>query len=48
MIGDNLETDIRGAKEAGIDQLFYNPKRVKHQKETTYEVACLSEIRGIL
>ncbi|MGB3852523.1 MAG: YjjG family noncanonical pyrimidine nucleotidase [Tunicatimonas sp.] len=48
MIGDNLETDIRGAREAGIDQLFYNPKRMKHHKETTYEVACLSELRGIL
>lgn len=48
MIGDNLETDVRGAREAGIDQVFYNPKRVRHSEIVTYEVACLSELRSIL
>ena len=48
MIGDNLETDIRGARAAGLDQLFYNPKRAEHAEPVTYEVACLSELRSIL
>lgn len=48
MIGDNLETDVRGAREAGIDQIYYNPKRTKHQEQATHEVACLSELRHIL
>ena len=25
MIGDNLEADIQGAKNAGIPSVFYNP-----------------------
>ncbi len=48
MIGDNLETDVRGAREAGIDQVFYNPMRTEHREAVTYEVACLSELRSIL
>ncbi len=48
MIGDNLETDVRGAREAGIDQIFYNPKRGKHHEPVTYEIACLSELHSIL
>lgn len=48
MIGDNLETDVRGAREAGIDQIFYNPRRIGHQEPVTHEVACLSELRDIL
>lgn len=48
MIGDNLETDVRGAREASIDQIFYNPERVKHHEPVTHEVGCLSELRSIL
>lgn len=48
MIGDNLQTDIRGGREAGIDQIFYNPGRIAHREATTYEIACLSELRDIL
>ncbi len=48
MIGDNLETDVRGARDAGIDQVFYNPRRIRHREAVTYEVACLSELRSIL
>ena len=48
MIGDNLRADILGAKNAGIDQVFYNPERLQHKEEITYEVACLSELRAIL
>ncbi len=48
MIGDNLETDVRGAREAGIDQVFYNPRRIRHSEAITHEVTCLSELRSIL
>ena len=48
MIGDNLRADVVGARNAGIDQVFYNPERVEHEEEATYEVACLSELQTIL
>ena len=48
MIGDNLATDVRGARDAGIDQVFYNPRRIRHSEAVTHEVTCLSELRSIL
>lgn len=48
MIGDNLEADIDGAIQAGIDSVYFNPKRVDHKYEPTYEIACLSELMKLL
>jgi putative hydrolase of the HAD superfamily len=48
MIGDNLEADILGAKNAGIDQVFFNPERKRHNQKVTYEISCLSELMDIL
>ena len=48
MIGDSLKAYILGAKNAGIDQVYYNPDRVAHDEEITHEIACLSELRHIL
>lgn len=48
MIGDNLETDIGGARALGLDAIFYNPERTAHQSEATLEIHCLSELRQIL
>jgi YjjG family noncanonical pyrimidine nucleotidase len=48
MIGDNLMTDIGGARGAQIDTIFFNPDRVNHNEHVSYEIACLSEIRNIL
>lgn len=48
MIGDNLETDIKGARNAAIDCIFFNPLGIEHQEETTYEITCLSELKNIL
>jgi len=48
MIGDNLETDIIGAKNANIDQVYYNPDSIPHQHQVTYEIKCLSELLLIL
>jgi len=47
MIGDNLLTDIAGAKQAGIDAVFYNPKQNTSQTDTL-EIACLGELMDIL
>ena len=48
MIGDNLETDIAGAKGAGIDQVYFNPKKSQHQEQVTYEISDLIELQNIL
>jgi putative hydrolase of the HAD superfamily len=48
MIGDSLEADILGAKNAGIDQVFFNPEKKRHNQRVTYEISCLSELMEIL
>ncbi|TGE25953.1 noncanonical pyrimidine nucleotidase, YjjG family [Hymenobacter aquaticus] len=48
MIGDNLECDVLGAYNAGIDQVYFNPDKRRHFASTTYEISCLSELRQIL
>lgn len=48
IIGDNLEADILGGKEAGWGQVYYNPERKKHDHTITHEINCLSELKNIL
>jgi putative hydrolase of the HAD superfamily len=48
MIGDDLEVDIKGARQAGIDGLFCNFDNISHDENTTFEVKEMLEIRGIL
>lgn len=49
MIGDMFETDIAGAHNIGMDQIFVNLKGVKEKAFTpTYEVSHLKEIENIL
>lgn len=48
MIGDALDVDILGGKNAGIDQVFFNPNKQQHQDKPTYEIHCLSELRQIV
>jgi len=48
MIGDNLECDVLGAYNAGIDQVYFNPERRRHFTAVTHEIACLSELKGFL
>lgn len=48
MIGDSLEVDVLGAKQVGIDQVYFNPKRNTHQERVTYEISCLSELIELL
>ncbi len=48
MIGDDLEVDIKGAREVGMDQLFVNHLRQEHNDEVTFEVKNLKEIKQLL
>lgn len=48
MIGDDLETDVIGAKNAGIDQVFFNPENKTHSEDITHEIFSLKELQGIL
>ena len=48
MIGDNLECDVLGAYNAGIDQVYFNPAKRRHFAQTTHEISCLSELRRIV
>lgn len=48
MIGDNLVTDIGGARNACIDTVFYNPAALTHTAEVNFEIRCLSELQKIL
>ncbi|OFX25776.1 MAG: noncanonical pyrimidine nucleotidase, YjjG family [Bacteroidetes bacterium GWA2_31_9b] len=48
MVGDDFETDILGAKNVGIDQVFFNPENVKHSENFTHEISSLKELQEIL
>lgn len=48
MIGDNLVTDIGGARNACIDTVYYNPAGLAHKEEVSHEIRCLSELKNIL
>ena len=48
MIGDNYNTDIVGAKAAGMDQVFFNPKKNRKREPVTHEITTLLELKGIL
>lgn len=48
MIGDNLECDVLGAYNAGIDQVYFNPDKRRHFAQITHEISCLSELKNIL
>lgn len=48
MIGDDLETDILGAKNFGLDQVYFNPRGKNHKEEISYEINSLNELTEIL
>ena len=48
MIGDNLEADIVGAREVGIDQIYFNPKNIDHREKVTHEIKELKSLLTIL
>ena len=49
MIGDMFDTDIVGAANIGMEQIYFNPKRKKNSSFTpTYTVTDLLQIKEIL
>lgn len=48
MVGDNIHTDIAGAKNSNIDQLWFNPKGESVDVSPTYTITTLCEIKQIL
>ncbi len=48
MIGDNLVTDIGGARNAGIDTVYFNPLGVSHEETVSYEIRGLEELLSFL
>lgn len=48
MIGDDLEADILGAKNVGLDQIFFNPTERNHNEDITHEISNLKELQEIL
>ncbi len=48
MIGDDYEVDIIGAKEVGMDQIFFDPYSLQPNLDCNYRVVSLNEIFEIL
>lgn len=48
MIGDNLQTDIGGARNANVDTIYFNPDRLIHNEIVTHEIHDLKQLIGIL
>lgn len=50
MIGDSFEADIKGAQNAGIDQIYLNlnSKTINTENSPTFSITKLEEIIGIL
>ena len=48
MIGDNLQTDILGARDAGFDTILFNRWKLEPSDIPTHTVATLREIMDIL
>jgi putative hydrolase of the HAD superfamily len=48
MIGDNLEADILGASNAGIDTIFVNHINAPQTIPSTFSITDLSQLKDIL
>ena len=48
MIGDEMAVDIDGARDAGMDTMFFNPSGIAVEGERTFEVHRLAEIQDYL
>jgi len=48
MVGDNLITDIGGARNALIDAVFYNFEKITHAEQPDHEIHSLQELRTLL
>jgi putative hydrolase of the HAD superfamily len=48
MIGDNLMVDVLGARQVGMDQVYYNPAGHRHHQRVSYEISHLRELPPIV
>ncbi len=48
MIGDNLIADIGGARNASIDNVFYNAEEIVHNDFPDFEIRSLLELQSML
>lgn len=48
MIGDALEADVLGAQNIGMDQVFFNCRKIDHSEKPTYEISHLKALESIL
>jgi putative hydrolase of the HAD superfamily len=48
MIGDNLESDIRGAMNVGMDHVWFNPEGKDGRLAVQHEIQNLIQLKGIL
>ncbi|MFZ4261681.1 YjjG family noncanonical pyrimidine nucleotidase [Sphingobacterium sp. HJSM2_6] len=48
MIGDNIDADVRGAINAGIDAIYFNPNQVEKPADIHYMIKDLAELQEIL
>jgi putative hydrolase of the HAD superfamily len=44
VIGDSLENDIKGAREFGVDQVYFNPEKIPHEEMVSKEISSLKEL----
>lgn len=47
MIGDNLDADVRGAKNAGLEAIFFNPGDKDKPEDVEYMIVDLKELQEI-
>ncbi|WP_295125975.1 YjjG family noncanonical pyrimidine nucleotidase [uncultured Chitinophaga sp.] len=48
MIGDTMDVDILGARNVGMDQVYFGPAVTTSAITPTYSISCLSELKKIL
>lgn len=48
MIGDDMEADIKGARNAGWDTVYFNPGEIDHNEEVTFEIISLKQLKDFL
>jgi putative hydrolase of the HAD superfamily len=48
IVGDDLETDILGAKNYGLDYVWFNPDKEITDTEITNEIHCMNELINIV
>lgn len=48
IIGDNLQTDIDGAINFGLDYVFFNPNKTKHNRKLMNEISDLKQLINIV